>query len=76
MNEIADKVLLAGNNFMTEMHLRKPGFTYIVRITFTINKGRIQTFKETGDSRCIYQNELDRVCFRHDMANGGFKDFS
>ena len=28
MNEIVKKFLLAGDKFMTEMHLRQPGFTY------------------------------------------------
>ena len=28
--------------------------------------------KRTGDLRYIYQNELDKVCFQHDMA---YKDF-
>ena len=28
MNEIVNKFLLAGDKFMTEMHLRQPGFTY------------------------------------------------
>ena len=37
------------------------------------NKERIQKFKETGDSRYIYQNELDKACFQHDMAYGDFK---
>ena len=23
--------------------------------------------KETGDSRYVYQNELDKACFQHDM---------
>ena len=26
-------------------------------------KEKIQKFKETGDSRYIYQNELDKTCF-------------
>ena len=30
-------------------------------------------FKETRDSRYIYQNELDKACFQHDMAYGDFK---
>ena len=30
-------------------------------------------FKETGDSRYIYQNELHNACFQHDMAYGDFK---
>ena len=28
MNKIINKVLLAGNKFMPEIHLRQPGFTY------------------------------------------------
>ena len=32
--------------------------------------------KETGDSRYIYQNELDKACFQHDMAYGDFKDLT
>ena len=39
-----------------------------------LKKGRIQKFKETGDTSCIYKNELDKVCFEHDMAYGDFKD--
>ena len=27
-------------------------------------------FKETGDSRYIYQNALDKACFQHDIAYG------
>ena len=34
----------------------------------------MQKFQETGDSRYIYQNKLDKACFQHDMACGGFKD--
>ena len=34
---------------------------------------KIQKFKETGDSRNIYKNELDKACFQHDMAYGDFK---
>ena len=37
-------------------------------------KERIQKFKETGDARYIYQNELDKACFQHNMAYGDFKD--
>ena len=65
MNEIVNKLLLAGDKFMPEMHLRQPGFTYSACGPFTKkkNKKRIQKFKETGDSRYIYQNELDKACF-------------
>ena len=41
---------------------------------YKIIKERIQKFKQTGDSRYIYKNELDKACFQHDMAYGDFKD--
>ena len=59
---------------MSEMHLRKPGFTYSPCGPFTKNKERIQELEKTGDSRYIYQNELDKACFQRDMAYGDFKD--
>ena len=34
----------------------------------------MQKFKQTGDSRHFYKNELDKACFQHDMAYGNFKD--
>ena len=74
MNEIVNKFLLAGDKFMSEMHLRQPGFTYSACGPFTKNKERIQKFKETGDTSYIYKNELDKACFQHDMAYGDFKD--
>ena len=38
------------------------------------NIERIQNFEERGDSQYIYQNELDKACFQHDIAYGDFKD--
>ena len=38
------------------------------------NKERILKFKQTGDSRYIYKNELGKACFQHDIAYGDFKD--
>ena len=37
-----------------------------------INKEK--KIKETADSRYIYQRELDKDCFQHGMAYGGFKN--
>ena len=74
MNEIVNKVLLAGDKLMPEMHLKQPRFTYSACGPFTKNKERIQKFKETGDTSYIYKNELDKACFQHDMAYGDFKD--
>ena len=53
---------------MPEMHLRQPGFTYSGCGPFTKNKERTKKFKQTGDSRYISKNELDKACFHHDMA--------
>ena len=73
MNEIVNKFLLVGDKFMPEMHLKQPWFTYSACGPFTKSKERIQKLKETGDTSCIYKNELDKACFQHDMANGDFK---
>ena len=59
---------------MPEMHLRQTGNTYIACGLFTKSKERVQKFEETGDSRYIYQNELDKACFLHDMTYGEFKN--
>ena len=57
---------------MPKIHLRKPEFTYIAWSTIYKDKERIQTFKETGDLRYIYQNELDEACIKHDTPCGEF----
>ena len=50
MNEIMNKLLLAGDKFMPEMHLKQPGFTHSACGPFTKNKGRIETFMQTGNT--------------------------
>ena len=42
MNKTGNKILLAGDTFMPEMHLKQPGFTYSACGPFTKNKERIQ----------------------------------
>ena len=74
MNEIINKLLLVGDKFMPEMHLRQPGFTYTACGQFTKNKERIERFMESGNTDFIYKNELDKACFQHDMAYGKSKD--
>ena len=76
MNEIVNKFLLAGDKFVPEMHVRQSGFTYSICVPFTKNKKRIQKFKETVDSRFIYQNEQDKFCLQHGMASRDFKDLT
>ena len=63
MNEIVYKFLLAGDKFIPEMHLKQLGFTYSACGLFSKNKERIKKFKETGDTKFLYRNELDNTCF-------------
>ena len=51
MNKILDNFSLAEDKFMPQMDLRQK------------NKERIRKKKQTRDSRYIYQNDLDKVCF-------------
>ena len=52
------------------MDLKQLGFTNSACGPFTKNKERIQKFKETRDKTYIFKNELDKACFKHDMALG------
>ena len=68
MNKIVNKLLLAGDKFMPELHLRPPGFTYSVCGPFTKYCERIQKFREIGNFKHLCRNELDKVCFARDAA--------
>ena len=61
---------------MPKTHLRQPHFIYSACDPFTKTKEKIRKLKETGDSRYIYRNELDKACFQHNIAYGDFKDLS
>ena len=74
MNNISNKFLLAGDKFMPEMHLRQPQFVYSACGPFTRHKERIRKFKQTGDTRYIYRNELAKACFQHNSACSDHKD--
>ena len=64
-NNRADEQIFSKRQIHTEVHLRHPRFKYSPCGPSTKNKERIQKFKDTGDSKYIYQNE---VCFQHVMA--------
>ena len=59
---------------MPEMHLKQPQFVYSACGPFTRHKERIKKFKQTGDTRYIHRNELDKACFKHDSAYADHKD--
>ena len=61
MNEIVNKLLLVGDKFMPEMHLKQPGFTYSACGPFTKNKEKIEKFMQAGNKDFIYRNELDKT---------------
>ena len=52
-------VLLAGDKFMSEIHLKQPVFTYSTCGPFTINKERIQKFREIGEIQNIVTEMRD-----------------
>ena len=76
MSNIINKLLLAGDTFMPEIHLRQPQFTYSACGPFTKHEQRIQKLRETGDTNYIYKNELDKACFVHDAAYSDSKDLT
>ena len=55
MNNTINKLLLARDKFMPEIHLRQPQFTYSACGTFTKHEQKIQKFRETGDTNYIYR---------------------
>ena len=74
MNAIVNKLLLAGYKCMPKIYFKQSGFTCSACGPFAKNKESIKKFKETRDLRYIYQNELVKACFQHDMAYSGFKN--
>ena len=54
MNEKINTILLAGDNFMPEVPLRLPGFTYSACGSITIHKERIQKFIKKREINDIF----------------------
>ena len=74
-NSISNKLLLAGDKFMPELHSVDPIVKkYSAYGPFTKHTQGIQDFLNTGNLSSIYKNDLDKACFRHDMAYNKFKD--
>ena len=58
---------------MPEMHLKQLGFTSSASGPFTKNKERIEKVMQTENTDFIYENELDKASFQHDMTYGKSK---
>ena len=56
MNEIVNKLLLAEDKCMPEMHLKQTGFTYSACGPFAKNNERIQNFKKNKRFKIYLQN--------------------
>ena len=53
---------------MLELHLKKPDLTYSGCGPFNKRRERIKKFRETGNLKHLYRNELDKACFAHNAA--------
>ena len=73
MNEIVNRFLWVGDKFMPEMHSKQLGFTYSACGPFSKNKERVKKIMQTGNTDYIFENDLDKACFLHDMAYDEFK---
>ena len=76
MNAMVNKLFLAEDTVMSEMHLKQPGLTYNACGPFTIKYKINEKIQRNWRFRNIYQNKLDQACFQHDMASGWFKDLN
>ena len=61
---------------MPELHLKQPEFTYSACGPFTKHRERIQKFREAGNLKDLYRNDLDKACFAHDAAYSNSKDLA
>ena len=64
------------NKFMPELNLKQPGFTYSSCGPFTKRRERIENFRETGNLKYLYRNELEKACFTHDATYSDSKDLA
>ena len=76
MNKIINKLLLTGDRFIPELHLKQSGLTYSVYGPFTKHRERIQTIRETRNLKYLYRNELDKAYFAHDATYFDSKDLT
>ena len=69
MNEIVNKILLVGDKFMPEMHVKHPGFTHSACGPFTKKKERIEKFikkskkKQTNKQTLFIKMNLIKLVF-------------
>ena len=63
------------NNLPFELHLFDPkNGVYSACGPGTKHYERIKKYIETGDTKHIFKNELDKACFYHDSSYSKYKD--
>ena len=76
MKEIVNKVLLEGDQFCLKCIYGSPDLgTVLVDHLLKTNK-KNSKIQRNRDSTYIYQNELEKAWFQHDMAHGDFIELS
>ena len=63
MNEIVNKFLLGRDKFMSEMHLKEPGFTYSACGLFTKRKKESKILKKQEIHAIFAKMNLIRLAF-------------
>ena len=67
---------MTGEKFMSDLHLKQWGFNYSACGPFTKHCGRIQEYKQKGNLKHLYKNELVKACFVHDAEYSDSKDLT
>ncbi|DAC81515.1 TPA_asm: PLA2X [Capsaspora MELD virus 1] len=74
-NPVSNAVNQMVNNLPVELHVITPKYGKWSACGPGSKTGeRIRKYKETGDTKYIYKNDLDKACFQHDLAYGEHKD--
>ena len=63
-------------NSCQNLHFEQPGFAYSTCEPFTKHRERIQTFREKGNLKHLYRNELDKACLVNDAIYFDSKDLA
>ena len=67
---------MTGNKFMPELHLKQPGFTYVACGLFSKHHKRVPKFRETGNLKHLYRNELDKTFCAYNAGYSDSKDLA
>ena len=61
MNKKSNTFFFNRDKFIPKLHLKQPRFTYSACGPFTKHRERIKKFREIGNLKLLYRNELDML---------------